>query len=119
MVGLAMTPYTIPRDIVRAVSGQASTKKEFHVLHKVNATFRPGTMTLVLSPPGHGKTSFLKAVAGHIPSSKLTGSVRYSGKTADEMGAAGINQALLAAYVDQLDLHIPFLTVTETMNFAW
>ena len=77
---------------------------------------RPGTMTLLLAPPGHGKTSFLRAVAGQCPG--LKGTVTYGGLTREQLEAQGMYLKLLANYVDQLDTHLPFLTVRETAQFA-
>ena len=76
-------------------------------------------MTLLLAPPGAGKTSFLKALTGRLPASKLEGSLTYSGKSAAELQAAGIQLPLLASYVEQLDVHLPYLTVRETAQFAY
>jgi hypothetical protein len=60
LIGMAKFPYTIVKSVVDRVRGvQNKGLTEFHVLHKCSATFRPGTMTLILSPPGHGKTNFL------------------------------------------------------------
>ena len=36
------------------------TIQHFKVLQNVTGTFRPGEITLVLAPPGHGKTSLIK-----------------------------------------------------------
>ncbi len=72
----------------------------------------------VLSPPGHGKTTFLKALAGHIPSEALEGAITYGGMSGAELARRGMQLKLLANYVDQLDTHLPFLTVRETAEFA-
>jgi ABC-type glutathione transport system ATPase component len=45
---------------------------EFPVLQDVQCAFRPGEITLVLAPPGHGKTALLKAVAGCLPAGRWT-----------------------------------------------
>ena len=42
------------------------TIQHFKVLQNVTGTFRPGEITLVLAPPGHGKTSLLKALAHQL-----------------------------------------------------
>lgn len=117
ILGLALSPLSLLRSALRTLAGRTSKPREFRVLSNVSATFRPGTMTLILAPAGHGKTSLLRAIAGHIP--ELSGSVSYSGKTAADLRSSGISLSRLVGYVDQLDRHIPLLTVAETVHFAW
>lgn len=86
---------------------------------RARGSLSPGTMTLLLSPPGHGKTVLLRALAGRLPPEALSdGAVRWGGRTRSELQHKSINLALLAAHVDQLDCHLPFLTVRETAKFA-
>jgi len=40
--------------------------------------FAPGTMTLVLGPPGSGKTTFLKALSGTFDGCNLQTSTKHS-----------------------------------------
>lgn len=42
----------------------------FSRLNKISGKLRAGTMTLILAPPGHGKSSYLRAMARR---SKITG----------------------------------------------
>ena len=60
--------------------------------------------------------SFLKALAGrlhNVPSLKVSGDIRYNGHTFDEF-----NVVRTAGHVEQIDNHIPQLTVLETLQFA-
>ena len=97
------------------------TIQHFKVLQNVTGTFRPGEITLVLAPPGHGKTSLLKALAhqlrmGNVGAVDGAG-VAYNGLTAEELHERGVDVARLAAYVEQVDTHLPFINVGETAKF--
>jgi ABC-type multidrug transport system ATPase subunit len=46
------------------------------------------------------------------------GSLLFNGSTSAELSARGVHLDRLAAYVGQLDLHFPTLTVSETLRFA-
>ncbi|RHZ06263.1 hypothetical protein DYB31_007425 [Aphanomyces astaci] len=87
-----------------------------YILKNVNAIFKPGTMTLVLGPPGCGKTTLLKHLAGilHVKGNEqVGGSVTYNGCKPSQ-----IDLSSLAAYVQQSDNHYPTLTVKETFEFS-
>ena len=92
--------------------------QEFRVLRRVECAFKPGTLTLVLAPPGHGKTSLLKAVANALPDGAVDGAITYSGLTAAELSERAVDANRLATYVEQLDTHLPFLNVRETTKFS-
>ncbi|KAL7691044.1 putative pleiotropic drug resistance protein PDR/CDR [Plasmopara halstedii] len=87
-----------------------------HALHPMSGIIKPGTLTLILANPGAGKSTFLKALAGKLQNSSRTalgGDILYSGLRGDE-----IDLIKLVGMVDQMDNHIPTLTVRETFKFA-
>jgi ABC-type multidrug transport system ATPase subunit len=96
--------------------GDNLRRRDFHRLDNISGVLRPGTMTLILAPPGHGKSSFLKAMSSRIP--VTGGTIVYNGLTAQEAAEEGCNTRRLTQYVDQVDEHLPLLTVTETLDFA-
>ncbi|KAE9022730.1 ABC transporter G family member 37 [Phytophthora rubi] len=87
-----------------------------NALHPMSGIIKPGSMTLILANPGAGKSTFLKALAGKLQDNKQTeigGEILYSGLRGDE-----IDLIKLVGLVDQMDNHIPTLTVRETFKFA-
>ncbi|KAK3133118.1 hypothetical protein QOZ80_6AG0532570 [Eleusine coracana subsp. coracana] len=91
-----------------------SKKKKISILNNVSGIIKPHRMTLLLGPPGSGKTSLLLALAGTLPSDlKTTGTITYNGHTMNEFEARRS-----AAYVSQHDVHMGELTVRETVKFS-
>ncbi|CAN6338630.1 unnamed protein product [Urochloa humidicola] len=90
---------------------------ELQILKGIDGYIMPGSMTLVLGPPGSGKSTLLKILAGRADpdqDSGLSGMVIYNEKTVSE-----VQKSRLIAYVcGQLNKHIPFLSVRETLEFA-
>uniref|UniRef100_A0A453KMP4 ABC transporter domain-containing protein n=1 Tax=Aegilops tauschii subsp. strangulata TaxID=200361 RepID=A0A453KMP4_AEGTS len=85
-------------------------KRKISILHNVSGIIKPHRMTLLLGPPGAGKTSLLLALAGTLPSSlKMSGDIIYNGHTMDEFVPRRS-----AAYVSQHDLHMAELTAAAT-----
>ncbi|KAJ4849439.1 hypothetical protein Tsubulata_041604, partial [Turnera subulata] len=71
-------------------------------------------MTLLLGPPGCGKTTLLKALSGKLDQSlKVTGEITYNGYKFNEF----IPQKT-SAYISQYDQHISEMTVRETLDFS-
>lgn len=92
----------------------------FPVLSSVTGILRPGTMTLILAPPGHSKTALLKAISDKTEASgkHISGSVFYSGYTPAAAAARGIHVHRLTTYAPQNDENFAELTVKETLEFA-
>jgi ABC-type branched-subunit amino acid transport system ATPase component len=113
-------PLALVRALARARQpGAAKPAETLKVLDGVCGVIKPGTLTLVIAPPGHGKSAFLKALCRGLPAGRrgLQGTVTYSGVSARDARAVGVNLGSLVQYVSQLDDHIPFLTVRETLAF--
>ncbi|KAH9027669.1 ABC-2 type transporter-domain-containing protein [Lactarius hengduanensis] len=77
---------------------------------------KPGQMCLVLGTPGSGCTTFLKAVANEREGFyHVGGDVHYAGIDAQEMAKTYKGELV---YNAEDDIHIPTLTVGQTLNFA-
>ncbi|TMW95972.1 hypothetical protein EJD97_008115 [Solanum chilense] len=84
------------------------------ILKDVSGVVKPGRMTLLLGPPGSGKTSLLLALSGKLDNSlKKKGIITYNGHKLDEFCVQRTS-----AYISQTDNHIAELTVRETVDFA-
>jgi ABC-type multidrug transport system ATPase subunit len=90
------------------------------ILDNISLSLKPGKMYLVMGPPGSGKSSLLKAIAGRLREEKKykrSGSVTYNGVSFDDDRDVYIENAI--AMIDQLDIHAPRYTVEETFSFAF
>ncbi|GLU07181.1 hypothetical protein SLE2022_241480 [Rubroshorea leprosula] len=84
------------------------------ILKEVSGIIKPSRMTLLLGPPGCGKTTLLQALAGNLNHSlEVTGEITYNGYKLSEF----VPQKT-SAYVSQYDLHIAEMTVRETLDFS-
>ncbi|TXG71482.1 hypothetical protein EZV62_000061 [Acer yangbiense] len=91
-----------------------SREAKISILKDVNGIIKPSRLTLLLGPPGCGKTTLLLALAGKLDHSlKATGYISYNGYRLDEFVPKKT-----CAYISQYDLHIPEMTVRETIDFS-
>jgi ABC-type multidrug transport system fused ATPase/permease subunit len=81
--GAAPTVWNSILGAVRLLACQGGLKtRPLTVLKNVSGTLHPGRITLVLGPPGSGKSVLLQALSGRLrtgPTLRQSGSVRYNG----------------------------------------
>ncbi|KAK1994894.1 ABC transporter [Colletotrichum falcatum] len=116
--GLAVTVDTSPSwfdpatypELARAKFNPEPSSKT--LLHHVNASLQPGTLTAIIGGSGSGKTTLLNTMSERMVSARLAqgGSITFNG---DE----GIHSAR-HAYVMQQDVLLPTLTVRETLRYS-
>ncbi|DBA97183.1 TPA: hypothetical protein ACH3X1_014944 [Trebouxia sp. C0004] len=100
----------------KLVGKRPGEKRKMKILKGVTGALKPGRMCLLLGPPGSGKSSLLKILAGKIKNSKLVqvnGDILYNGKNFSEFVVERSS-----GYVEQTDQHYAALTVQETFDFA-
>ncbi|XP_062143567.1 pleiotropic drug resistance protein 3-like isoform X2 [Alnus glutinosa] len=91
-----------------------SQEAKLSILKDVSGIIKPSRLTLLLGPPGCGKTTFLLALAGKLDQTlNVAGEISYNGYKLDEF----VPQKT-SAYISQYDLHIPEMTVRETIDFS-
>lgn len=95
------------------------------ILHDINLILKPGKTYLILGPPGCGKTSLLKVIAGLLPDNvEPSNSKPYRSGRIEFNGVAPEDEPEMVmpnvvSYVGQLDDHAPLLTVRETFEYAY
>ncbi|KAM3377923.1 pleiotropic drug resistance protein 3 [Capsicum galapagoense] len=103
----------IMMNLVR-LPGLQSEVAKIKIINDVSGVIKPGRMTLLLGSPGCGKTTLLKALSGNLDKSlKVSGEISYNGYKLAEF----IPQKT-SAYISQNDLHIPEMTVRETLDYS-
>ncbi|XP_073525676.1 uncharacterized protein [Phyllobates terribilis] len=94
--------------------GSRPQEATINIVENVTGLIKPGRLTLLLGPPGCGKTSLLLALSGNMNNSlKVSGDISYNGYKLNEL----VPQKN-SVYVSQYDLHIPEITVRETLEFS-
>ncbi|KAL7416554.1 putative ATP-binding cassette transporter [Mrakia frigida] len=86
------------------------------ILEGFDGFLAPGEMCLVLGRPGSGCSSFLQNIANQREGfMTVEGDVRYAGIPAGEMREHFPQEVV---YNDEDDVHLPTLTVGQTLSFA-
>lgn len=86
------------------------------ILDNVTGVLKPRRLTLLLGPPGGGKSVYLQALSGRLKEHsglRFTGDIKYNGVDINDIC---INRT--AGMVKQTDDHIANLSVLETVQFA-
>ncbi|KAK4487149.1 hypothetical protein RD792_006464 [Penstemon davidsonii] len=104
----------VPEGMFEKMKILPSNKKVVKILDDVSGIVKPSRMTLLLGPPGAGKTTFLKALAKDLSNDlRASGRITYCGHEMSEF----IPQRT-CSYISQHDLHHGEMTVRETLDFS-
>ncbi|CAM6107413.1 unnamed protein product [Calypogeia fissa] len=90
------------------------TKKvKVDILSDVSGILKPSRLTLLLGPPGSGRTTLLRALAGRLSKDlQVAGEITYNGHYLTEF-----NPMRTSAYVSQYDRQAAELSVRENLDF--
>eukprot|EP00897_Mesotaenium_endlicherianum_P003901 jgi/Mesen1/3539/ME000198S02743 len=83
------------------------------LLSGVSGLAKPGSMTALMGSSGAGKTTLLDVLAGRNTMGRVRGDILINGfpKVRDTF-------ARIAGYVEQMDIHTPYITVRESLDFS-
>ncbi|EGG18232.1 ABC transporter G family protein [Cavenderia fasciculata] len=104
--------YVTARNLTVQVDDE-KTKAPKAILKDLNFFLKPGTLTLLLGTPGCGKTTLMKTLANQNHNETISGTLRFNGKPANDL-----THHRDVCYVVQEDLHMPSLSVKETLQFS-
>ncbi|TGJ82175.1 hypothetical protein E0Z10_g6567 [Xylaria hypoxylon] len=105
----------IPKFLIRCLGSHATVPTQ--ILRDFEGVIEPGEMLLVLGRPGSGCSTFLKSLAGSIDGIMVDSKshVSYQGMSYFEFHKRFKGER---AYVAELDVHFPELTLGQTLGFA-
>lgn len=90
-------------------------KKRLQLLQDVSGAFKPGVLTALMGITGAGKTTLLDVLAGRKTGGFIEGNIKISGYPKKQETFARIS-----GYCEQSDIHSPFITVYESLQYsAW
>lgn len=82
------------------------------ILDHVDGWVKPGTLTALMGASGAGKTTLLNCLSDRVTTGQITDGLRYiNGRPLD------LSFQRQIGYVQQEDLHLPKLTVRESLQF--
>lgn len=118
VVELITFPFVVARNLLQPILPKTLLQSPpvRKIIYRNSGVLRPGEMVLVLGAPGSGCTTFLKVAANERGTYfDVTGDVRYAGISHSEMLKYYNGEVV---YNQEDDVHIPTLTVGQTLDFA-
>lgn len=89
------------------------TENRLQLLRDVSGAFRPGVLTALMGITGAGKTTLLDVLAGRKTGGYIEGTINISSYPKKQETFSRIS-----GYCEQTDIHTPYLTVYESLQFS-
>lgn len=106
-------PVTLDSSSIQLENVSFSYDKEHEVLHQVNLTIEPGTMTVLVGPSGSGKSTIAKLIAGYWD--VTSGHILLGGRELKEIPLAQLSSEI--SYVSQ-DNYLFNRTIRENIRMG-
>ncbi|XP_020250203.1 ABC transporter G family member 45-like isoform X5 [Asparagus officinalis] len=102
-------------DMPAAMKKHNFNAKTLQLLRDVSGAFKPGILTALMGVTGAGKTTLLDVLSGRKTGGCIEGTITINGYPKRQETFARIS-----GYCEQTDVHSPFITVYESLQFsAW
>ena len=104
------------RNMIKRIT-KRKQQNTFDILKPMEGLIKPGEVTVVLGRPGAGCTTFLKTIACHTDGFNVANDsvISYDGFTQKEIKQYLRGEVI---YCAETDIHFPYLTVGQTLEFA-
>ncbi|KAJ5658224.1 uncharacterized protein N7484_001873 [Penicillium longicatenatum] len=105
---------------LKGLVGFPVPRRKVQILRDLDGLVQPGEMLLVLGRPGSGCTTFLKTMSGYVNGVEVEEKGKGKGIMYDEIPFREMHQKYWAdtIYLAEDDIHLPELTLEETLTFA-
>uniref|UniRef100_A0A0D9XC12 ABC transporter domain-containing protein n=1 Tax=Leersia perrieri TaxID=77586 RepID=A0A0D9XC12_9ORYZ len=100
-------------DMPNEMTKHGTTEKRLQLLQEVSGSFRPGVLTALMGVTGAGKTTLLDVLAGRKTEGYMEGTIKIAGYQKKQETFSRIS-----GYCEQNDIHSPYLTVYESLQFS-
>ncbi|KAL6865260.1 hypothetical protein ACP4OV_016411 [Aristida adscensionis] len=100
-------------DMPKGMKKHGVTETRLQLLQDISGSLRPGVLTALMGITGAGKTTLLDVLAGRKTGGYIEGTINVCGYPKKQE-----TFSRLAGYCEQTDIHSPYLSVYESLQFS-